>query len=122
MRRATLLAPLLFVSGCFSPDIGDRELRCPEGLCPPGFQCAGDGRCHDSRKLDGTGTMTLVDAALPDISPDAALTCGPTFCTTSGADCGWLLNPCGKLIDCGHCPKESSCRTSDHRCVKAPDD
>lgn len=57
MRLLAVLAGLL-LSGCvFSPRLGDGDIACgPNGLCPPGFSCGSDARCHLGRP-DGQGPL-----------------------------------------------------------------
>lgn len=43
--------------------------------------------------------------------------CTPTTCAAEGAECGWIFDGCGEILDCGGCPEGGECgRHQANRC------
>ncbi len=92
MRHAALVLLGLLVlldlpAACGGPNVQDGEIVCgiaPDPICPPGFSCAGDGRCYrhppGSAAVCGDGVVEGAETCDPPSS------C-PTSCHSDGNDC-----------------------------------
>jgi hypothetical protein len=94
-RMALVMAAVSFTA-CYRPNIKDGGLHCTEGgLCPDGYHCGADRRCHP-----GPSTMCLPDAGVvTPICSDQPLgdQCDP-ICQ-QGCDCG-RCNLVGNTLRC----------------------
>jgi hypothetical protein len=81
--------------GCYRPTIQDGGLRCEDGLCPDGFECAVDNHCwRDPTSVKPDGGKPQCTAALPMVTP---------LCADQPAP-GQACNPaCQTGCDCGRC-------------------
>ncbi len=67
-----LVASLLAIAGCFSPDYGAGGFPCsPDGQCPSGYQCTTDHVClRQGADLSANANPDLGDMmAPPDLTP-----------------------------------------------------
>src|SRR5688572_15228845 len=90
------------LAGCYKPEAGDCSYRCPEGACPVGLTCDGNGLCREPGKA-GTPCAATDDAATCAMGE---MSCGGT-CTNVATDplnCG----TCGRACPCadGKCSVE----------------
>ena len=112
-RRALVIVfscVLASAGGCvFSPTIKDGQVRCAsDDSCPPGFQCGGDGLCHDGAARDGgSGGGDLAG-------------CMPSRVCQIGS-CGSPDDGCGTALHCGDCTTANSCSVnSAYSCACTP--